>query len=162
MANTDVFDLGEALLNVIAARFAAAAVGLPARRYVHAGEWALDCEQLVVAFQGLHMGVPGRASTDPALQAVIVSATFEVAITRCIPTGRTAGNTWAPPAAADLQGAAAQIITDGWVLQKGMLAALREGTFDGACGQVVLGALTPIDPQGAYSGIRLPVTADMA
>jgi hypothetical protein len=154
---TNLYDLATGLLTAAAAGFTADGVSVPARQYVSVGE----CDSLIVSYDFVFMGVTGAGeNTGPANSASTRSTQLTVWLFRCgfpSPTGQ--GNSLRPPTPAAYNTYAEQVLTDAYVLHRGVFRAVRASSFEDVLNRVVVGRAEPIQPQGGLSGTKLTVVA---
>lgn len=152
-----IYDIATDLLDSVVARMVdvfddyTPAIELPDRRYVHAGDVAFDCEQVVVAGQDLTHAFPGESA------AILVCSpprhvALEVWIVRCVPSLKDNGD---PPTAAELDAAAYQTLVDQWTLAY-VLWAFRDD-WSGPCASLLFGPVEIVGPEGAYSAVKATV-----
>lgn len=127
------------------------AIVLPARRYVHAGDVAFDCEQVVVAAQDLTHSFP-----DAAAEILVCSpprhTAFEVWIVRCVPTLKDNGD---PPTTTDLDAAAYQTLVDQWTLAYVLWA--NRSDWSGVCASLLFGPVEIVGPEGGFTAVKATV-----
>lgn len=157
MANTHIYDLGNELLNAVNTQFAAAGVELPDRQYVHHGEVAWDCEQLVAAVVGF--GVPHErlGATSGFTEVVFPGVPFTNAVDITISLIRTVcgipDDSEVLPSPDVLDGDAQKLLTDGWLLFNGLNQAASAGSLlGGGCQNVAIGTCLPQGPEGGFAG----------
>lgn len=155
---TRVYDLGAAILAAIQAAYVTAGVALPDRAYVAEGPPAYDCEQIVVAFTRMYPGLPFRDDpTAPVLKAVLLrSVTFAVHVVRCIPVVDDYGNA---PSAEMLDGTAAAVLTDAYLLPTSVVKAWHAGDLSGTCDEFGVREVVPAEPSGGFGGTIMQVDA---
>jgi len=162
-------EMSQAILDAVVAHFAAAGVALPERRYVAPGDpaqIAWDCEQLVVALQGVGWGQSPSAGQALAKTGTMVGATgvrhavFVIALIRCTPSDgdRDTGI----PDAADIHAAGLDFMTDMGLLSQALLeacAVVQAGFSRSAL--VEPGVVDPQGPSGTMHGMtaQLSITA---
>lgn len=127
------------------------AIELPERRYVHAGEVAWDCEQVVVSGGPLTHAFPGEAG-EQLVCSPPRHVQLDVWIVRCVPT---MGDNGDPPTTEALDDAARITLTDQWVLSY-VLWAYRDD-WKGTCASLLLGPVEIVGPEGTYSAVHAPV-----
>lgn len=158
MTNGYLFDIATQALDAVVSRFAAEAVALPDRRYVTAGEVALDCDQVVVEIVRVFTGLPGGEITEPVSCAVPRSAEMNIWLIRCVPGMSEDGSA---PSASALSDSGEELLTDGWILTWGLLQEYRDGNFLSQCDKLVIGNLTSVGPEGGFGGWALNIQADL-
>lgn len=154
-----IYDIASDLLDSVVARVEdvfddyTPAIVLPARRYVHAGDVAFDCEQVVVTVPeaGLTHAFPGEAA------AILVCSpprhvALEVWVVRCVPTLKDNGD---PPSTVELDAAAYLTLVDMWSLAY-VLWAFRDD-WSGPCASLLFGPVEIIGPEGAFSAVKATV-----
>lgn len=157
MADTRVKDVAHTILSFLEDELAMAGIDVPARSYVSAGEVSHDfggsncADQLAVSWTGNFQGLPGQDNTNAPLRcAVPVTATFAIALLRCVPTLDTRGN---PPSPTQLSDSGNQIMTDGMTLARVIIDGhLEESILETGCTLLALGAIEPYGPQGGVGG----------
>lgn len=152
-----IYDIASDLLDSVVTRVEdvydeyTPAIVLPDRRYVHAGDVAWDCEQVVVAGQDLTHAFPGEAG-----EILVCSpprhVALEVWIVRCVPTLKDNGD---PPTPAELDEAARVTLTDQWVLAY-ILWAYRDD-WSGPCASLLFGPVEIVGPEGGFSAVKATV-----
>lgn len=148
-----LFTMGTDLLDAIEKQFVAAGITLPTRRYVHTGDIAHDCDQLVVSLTRLFRGLPGlEQPADPGHGAVDYrTVVWTVELIRCTDQpNRT-------PTAAELQAEASARIEDLWTLHHGVWLAQKAAVELPSCSTVLVGDVEAIGPQGGPAGWRMTV-----
>lgn len=139
------YDLMVAVMAELVAAYTELNVTPPDRRYIWVGVPAVDCEQLVVAYNRLYTGVPGQEANEPEYLPVIqrvVEMTIEVH--RCVPVVEEGGE---PPDPSAMQAAAETIIMDSWVVRRAL------ENYPLLTGQLkAVGAQTHIEAQGGFAG----------
>ncbi len=161
---TDLNGLALEVLEVCEAALALLPAGVPVRSYVAHGLPAIDCEQLTVSVYT----VP-QADTSP--RVLPLDRQFKVAkygsvnlvfltvqLVRCYPQP-TAGGRQVNllTRVQDLAAFAELINADGWQLWNGLQSAKRLGSFGGACREFSMDPLLPIQPQGGFAGLAIPI-----
>lgn len=129
------------------------AVELPDRQYVHAGEVAFDCEQVVVSGMNLTHAFPGEAG------AILVCSPprhvqLDVWIVRCVPTLSGNGD---PPTAAALDASAQIVLKDLWVLAYVLWDGYKAKDWGGDCAAVLLGPVGIVGPEGTHVAVHAQV-----
>lgn len=144
-----LYGLAHTILNTIVGVYEQAGVSLPARRYVHFGGVANDCEQLTVQVDQHYFGNPGG---DPnALQRCgsVRTAVLSVQLFRPEPTQNQRGNA---PSADALDAAAKVHMRDAWLL---MTAAGESDRSRDQWGTGFIAEVSPIEASGGYVGIAM-------
>jgi len=154
MAPGSLYTLARAVLDSLVSWFAAEGIDLPARQYVHAGEIAIDCEQLVVTLSQIRAGLPGQEDSGRVLCTYTRYVVLEIALFRCVPVGAT-------PAAAALEASAEQILADGQAIVEGLLRGWKDGDFSETCDTMRIAPLTPYGPEGGYGGSVVQVELEL-
>lgn len=157
-----VASIAETLLAVMEEHFAAAAVALPERRYVVAGDplsIAWDCEQLVVGMTGIGWGqaedrssLSGKVAAQTSVVAVR-HVIFSIQLVRCTPS-KGSGRTNALPEVADMHAAGLAYMRDAGLISQALVTAcarLRAGLdLDG---MALPGAVNPLGPDGGFHAV---------
>jgi hypothetical protein len=158
MANDTLYVIARTILDEAETRLDNAGRPVPARRYVHAGQTAWDCDQLTVEITRVFAGQPGVEGLgleDRESCVGLRTVEYLVELVRCFPTLNAAG---AAPTMTALDYASQEIATDGWIIVQGLADAAAAGSIaDTACDDVAIGTLLFPEPQGAMVGIKLPI-----
>lgn len=131
------------------------------RAYVAPALPALDCADQVT----VHVLAVGRqALSAPAFPEYQVGlaetigginvVTFVVTVARCVPTGAT-------PQPSAYEDASLRLLSDAWLLWKGIPAAIRSGELWSGCEMIQLGPAVPIPESGGFGAWQLPVTGEV-
>jgi hypothetical protein len=161
--NTNAADLALALLAAVQNAFATASppVPLPDRQFATGTTIAEDCEQLVVAFDSIFTGTPGQAATPQFIRPSSTRvATFTVQINRLIPSLEGVGQGTMAPSAADIQASGIDLMTDAFLMHRGLMTAANARAFGDPKG-VSLGPVTPTPAAGEIGGMTMIVTIDL-
>jgi hypothetical protein len=128
-------------------------VALPNRQYWMIGEPALDCEQVVVAFDQLYLGPPGDEVAQPNRCDVPRSATFRILISREVAVVGVNGR---PPSGDKIQQTSVLPTIDAWILME----TVREFDMwdETGYGLGVVANLQISGPEGGFNTIGLQVT----
>lgn len=154
MPSDDLAVLSANLLDSVATRLTAEGITVPARRYVHAGGVAHDCEQLVVAWARIaNLNAP---TTGPLRPMVIRQARIEVHWVVCVPTSKTPPT---PPDETELDQAGMDILTAALALARILVEG--KGDWIGSCAGWSLAEIVPIGPLGAFGGIVARIDVDL-
>ncbi len=150
-----VYDLATDILTSVVDRLTGAGIGVPDRRYVHAGEVAFDCEQLVVTIPeaGLTHAFPGESAkvehcSPPRHVAV------EAWLVRCVPSLTDSGD---PPTTGALDAFAAVQLADLWALAYVLWAGYDAGEWASTCATVLMGPVTVVGPEGTHGAVKATV-----
>lgn len=154
---TVLSDLASAILAAVEEEFATENVGLPDRRYIHSGLVALDCEQLVVAFERFHPGLPGLEDGGNVLCSWTRTPVFSVWLIRCVPVQTDSGRA---PSVADLESAAAAGMQDATIVLDGVLAGWKNGDF-GDCQSLRIDPLETVGPEGGLGGVVVRISTEL-
>lgn len=146
---TTVYDIASDLLTSVASRLEDAGLIVPARRYVHAGEIAWDCEQLVVSGGLLSHAFPGEAAKVEFCSPPR-HVRFEVSLARCVPSLTDDGG---PPPVDDLDAAASSTLADLWSLSYVLWAGYRAGEWASPCHTLLLGPVAVVGPDGGFTAV---------
>ena len=155
MHNNHLAELAQTLLDVTVARFTAAGLDVPERQYIHAGEVAFDCPQLVVSFNRVYHGLPAAEVSGEVPCAVFRTAEFQITLNRCVPIFEDDGD---PPDPSDLTAAGIEGMVDAWVLQQSLIEAYREGELQEICFNLAVGSVVAIGPEGGVGGVTCLVS----
>lgn len=175
MPNALLYQLAAELRDVVAAGMAAP----PPRQFVAIGpDFAFDCDQLVVHFDGI---VPSRSTTGAGSMTrtlpregtfgVQPTATFGVTLVRtCLPHPDVAAGRFLLPTATAIDTVAEALLTDAFDCWRAAQAAVKDGTLwstliaDVDQTGVDVGPLAPHrpGPQGDAVGIAFTVTLLLA
>lgn len=152
LITSTIYDIAADLLAALALRL----TDPPARQYVHAGEPALDCEQLVITVPeaGLQHSFPDQ-SAKVEFCSPPRHVNLQVWVTRCVPTLQDVGD---PPTVADLDTSAQVVLGDLWTLAYELWDSYRDGDWGQTCATLLLGPVAVIGPEGGYTSVR----ADLA
>ncbi len=156
-----IYDLATDLLDCVVAGMGEVfddylpAIVLPDRQYVHAGDVAFDCEQVVVTVPaaGLTHAFPGQ-SAQTQVCAPPRHVALEVWIVRCVPGLKDNGD---PPAVAELDAAARLTLTDLWTLSYVLWDTYRDQCWGGSCASVLLGPVEVVGPEGYFTAVKATV-----
>jgi hypothetical protein len=155
---TRLHDFATDVLTAVVDAFAAAAVDLPARRYVAHGEVAYDCDQLVVGLERFALGLPGAEDQGVIRAPVSRTAIFAVHLLRCVPVPDKQGN---PPTPDALDDSSLELMVDAWLLLTGVLGAYNDSELSTRCDSLAIAGLDPYGPQGNYGGSVLRIGAQV-
>lgn len=169
MAGLTLVAMSQSILGAVQEHFADAAVTLPERQYIAPGDplqIAWDCEQLVVAIQGVGWGQAPSDSTQSPKIGGHISATgvrhaiFVVSLIRCTPSDGDPDT--GLPEAADIHAAGLEYMRDMGLLSQALVvacAAVRAGLDRSSL--VEAGAVNPSGPSGGFHGMdaQIAVTA---
>ena len=100
--------VGHAILDAVVDGYAAKGRDLPSRRYLTLGTPAVDCEQLVVSFQQIYLGVPGDEASSPQQCGGPSTGVFVVQLSRKVPVGTDSG----PPSKEKIDSASVELLYD--------------------------------------------------
>lgn len=128
-------------------------VPLPNRRYWMIGEPALDCEQVVIAFDQLYLGTPGDEIAQPNRCNVPRSATFRILIAREVAIVGVNGR---PPSGDKIQQTSVMPTVDAWILME----TVREFDMwdETGYGLGVVASLEIAGPEGGFNTVGLRLT----
>lgn len=131
------------LLNDVTFVFGEESVTLPTRQYIHFGQVAIDCDQLVVEYVGAQRtNVDSQTACTP-----IYAHTWRVWILRCVPTLNQVGQA---PEPADLTSSTITQLTDASILEYGLPRHWKETDN---CSHTWVSSVTAYGPSGAISGV---------
>ena len=128
-------------------------VSLPNRQYWMIGEPALDCEQVVVAFDQLYLGTPGDEIAQPNRCNVPRTATFRILVSREVAIVGVNGR---PPSGDKIQQTSVLPTIDAWVLME----TVREFDMwdETGYGLGVVATLQIQGPDGGFQTVGLQLT----
>lgn len=160
----DIVTEAELLLSTVVEHYAAAAVDLPSRQHLVAGdprEFAWDCEQLTVALQGIGWGPAVSAGGQAARTGSPVSVggtrhvVLAVTLVRCTPQMRDTAGGAAPPLATDLDAAGRSFMRDAGLMSQAIVTYVSEATqrLDRVA-SVEAGVVEPIGPSATHHGVE--------
>lgn len=163
--DTRIADTATQILSQLVTRLAALGLDVPDRRYVHAGQIAIDfagkdcADELVVAWADAYQGTPEGEIRAPIGGGAPSTALFQILLTRCVPT--MDANTLAP-SASDLNDAGVQIMTDAFTLLRAVFEAESDGDLvTEGCSLSTLGRLIPYGPEGGVGGSVLQLLVNL-
>jgi hypothetical protein len=142
------------ILQVIVDRYAFHAVTLPSRQYWTAGQGAIDCEQLVLAFQQLYIGPPGDQASAPQRCNSPRSTVLTATVAREIPTSSGKGLV---PVAEKIEQGSYIAAVDAWVLLD-CVAFLDQWEATGVFGLGVIGTVDVEPPEGGFQLVTATFT----
>ncbi len=128
-------------------------VPLPQRQYWTMGQPALDCEQLVVSFIQMYLGVPGDQATSPQRCHVPRTAVVQIQLSRAIPV---VGQNGKPPSGNKIEEGSYASAVDAWVLMESINQL--DQWDDTGYGLGVIATLDMIGPEGGFSTTNLQLT----
>lgn len=150
---TNLRDMMQGVLERVETVFQSYNVNLPQRRYWTMGQPAIDCEQLVVAFQQMYLGTPGAQVSEPQRCHVPRSATLTIQIARATPI---VGQNGRPPSAEKIQIAGETLAYDSWVLMESI--NLLDQWDETGYGIGVIATLETAAPEGGFQTTTMTVT----
>lgn len=145
-------DMMNGILERVESVFQSYNVPLPQRRYWTMGTPAIDCEQVVVAFNQMYLGSPGDQVSEPQRCNVARTAIVTISIAREVPT---VGMNGRPPTAEKIQESAEISAIDAWVLMSSMKLF---DMWDGVFGLGVIATLEAADVEGGFQVVSLELT----
>lgn len=148
MPETAIATLADDLLTEFAAAAADNGITLPARRYVHVGQVAFDCEQVVVSASQITRGRPPAAAGDIVRISDTLVVELNLWIVRKVPGLSFDGEQL--PSVAELQAAGETLAADGWLMTVGMMARYRK--LAGRCTSLTVTDTLSAGPEGGYGG----------
>lgn len=120
---------------------------LPDRQYVHAGQVAYDCEQVVVTVERGFFGLAHQEQVEVVDCLLMRSAVIAAHVVRCVPVTEEGGD---PPPAADLDAAALELTGDTIRVTNALSAAHRAGNL-GACKSLAFEGIDIVGPEGGLA-----------
>lgn len=145
-------DFMDGILERVDSVFQSYNVPLPQRKYWTMGTPAIDCEQVVVAFNQMYLGSPGDQVGTPQRCNVPRTAIVTISIAREVPT---VGMNGRPPTAEKIQQGSEISAIDAWVLMSSMKSF---DMWDGVFGLGVMATLEAADIEGGFQVISLELT----
>ena len=160
---TDISDVSSDALNLknmmdgildrVCTVFQSYNVQLPARRYWTLGTPAIDCDQVVVSFNGMYLGAPGSQVGEPQRCHMPRTATVTITIARGIPV---VGQNGRPPSAEKIELASSVSAIDAWVLMESL--NLFDQWNDGSYGLGVIATVDVSEPEGGFQIVNMDLT----
>jgi hypothetical protein len=160
---TDISDVSEDALNLkymmdgilekVCTVFQSYNVQLPARRYWTLGSPAIDCDQVVVSFNGMYLGAPGSQVGDPQRCNMPRTATVTITVARNVPV---VGQNGRPPAPEKIELASTVSAIDAWVLMESL--NLFDQWNDGSYGLGVIATVDVAEPEGGFQIVSMDLT----
>ncbi len=148
----DLYNLAQAVLDNIVGVYEQAGVSLPARRYVHFGAVAADCEQLTVQLDQHYFGTVGGDPNAAQSCESPRAAVFSVLLFRPEPVPAMRANT--PPSPDALNEAAHVHMRDAYLL----MTAAGEADKNASWGQGFIAEVSPVDASGGFVGIAMSLS----
>ena len=105
------------VLEKVCSVFTSYGVPLPGRQYWTLGSPAIDCEQLVVSFVQLYLGMPGDQASTPQRCHMPRTAVLTISVAREIPV---VGQNGRPPSGEKIEQGSYLSAIDAWVLMDSM------------------------------------------
>ena len=166
MPNERLYTLGQVILDEAVSRLIAGGREVPERQYIANGpppDVAWDCRQLTVALTRVFPGTPGiervgRVAGGFGPCATIWSVEYIVELVRCVSVLNDQGT---PPQASVIDGEAADLLTDLWVLHQGLAEAAAAGEIADRCDDVLIGNAILLGPEGGMASIRVPIQVQL-
>ena len=165
---TNLFDLCTALLAACVDIYEGYdGITAPSLQYVYgAGEPVAACDQLVVAWQATKPNTPTFAENPMWVNPVMSRrANLVIMAYRCltdIPQGGGFEVTDPEPVPARATYDAQAIMTDAYILPKGIVAAHYAGTFGNFASGLAIANVVPIQADGGVGGCRLDIEAELS
>ena len=163
---SNLFDLAKSLL--VAADSALVEVGInpPELQYVHGpGRPAVTCDELVVSWEGIFPGVPGDTATTRLIDRVMPrNARLQLWCFRCLAdaSGGEALQLTEAPDVAQVTYDAEAIMSDGYVLTRGVAAAHYSGEFKSFADGLSIAQCVPVEAAGGVGGCVLTIEAELS
>lgn len=130
----------------------------PARQYWTIGEAAIDCEQIVVSFTQMYVGLPGDEAVTPRRCNDPRSATINIQVARQFPSVSESGTA---PSADVIQTYSTLAAYDAWVLMEAvreMDSWVDEFGRPTALGPGVIATVDAATAEGGYQATNLTLT----
>jgi hypothetical protein len=128
-------------------------VPVPSRRFWTMGEPAVDCEQLVVSFIQIYLGLPGDEASQPQRCSVPRSAVLRISVSRPIPVVGANGKA---PSGDKIQEASEIAAVDTWVFME--LINKLDQWEPGEFGMGVIATVEAANPEGGFQTTNMQVT----
>jgi hypothetical protein len=159
----DITTEAAALLDATVDHFQQAAVALPERQHLVAGDprqFAWDCEQLTVSMQGIGWGPATSAAPQsprtgaPASVSSVRHVVLAVTLVRCTPQ-MTDDSEPAPPSAEELDAAGRAFMRDAGLLSQAIARYVSDATrrLDRVA-SVEAGVVEPLGPNATHHGLE--------
>ena len=159
----DITAEAEALLAAVVNHFQSAAVALPSRQHLVAGDprnFAWDCEQLTVSMQGIGWGpatsaAPASPRTGaPASVTSVRHVVLLVTLVRCTPQ-MSDGAEPEPPSADALDAAGREFMRDAGLLSQAIARYVSDATSRlDRVASVEAGVVEPLGPSAEFHGLE--------
>jgi hypothetical protein len=153
-------ELGQTVLEAIVQAFVDAGVTPPTAQYRWGELPAVDCEQITVSFIRLYTGTEAAniSQIGPTIEAnTSFIAQFDVYVVRCVPIPDDSGK---PPSATNQDAAGAELMTDAWVLGRGIINRKKQGDF-ADCDVVTIGQVEALAASGGFGGNVMTITVSV-
>ncbi len=148
----DLYNLAQTVLDTIVGVYEQAGIPLPARRYVHFGSVAADCEQLTVQLDQHYFGTVGGDANAVQTCESPRAAVLTVLMFRPEPVPQMRANT--PPSPNDLNDAARVHMRDAYLLMSAAGEADRNASWGGG----FIAEVSPVDASGGFVGIAMSIS----
>lgn len=163
----NLYQLATALLVACQGIYLEQQVDPPSAAYVYApGEPTAVCDQLVVSFGSIYHGRPAQP-IQPMQAGLTMPRTADlfVWVFRCLTDtlqGQGLELTDPAPVPARANYDAQVIMTDAYILHRGIIAAHFAGTFKSFADGLAVNEAAPIQAAGGIGGMRIAVSAELS
>lgn len=154
--HTDALNLKnflDAVLQKTVSKFEELNVPVPSRYFWTMGEPSIDCEQLVVSFIQIYLGLPGDEASQPQRCSVPRSAVLRISVSRPIPVVGVNGKA---PTGDKIQEASEIAAVDTWVFME--LINELDQWEPGEYGMGVIATVEAANPEGGFQTTNMQVT----
>jgi hypothetical protein len=162
---SNLYDMAHTILDAVSAQMAADGVDVPDRQYVTMGVPVAECGALVVAWERLGRGTASGTGevVRPVDFAATRVATFSVWLLRCLSaTVPDEGvDLAAAPTVAELEADAEVVLTDAYVVERGLGRARQAAQVRERGVQMQAYPVVPMEPSGGIGGVRCLVRVDL-
>lgn len=143
----------DAVLQKTVTKFEELNVPVPSRYFWTMGEPSIDCEQLVVSFIQIYLGLPGDEASQPQRCSVPRSAVLRISVSRPIPVVGVNGKA---PTGDKIQEASEIAAVDTWVFME--LINELDQWEPGEYGMGVIATVEAANPEGGFQTTNMQVT----
>lgn len=166
---SNLYDLASALLAAAAGTFIDNGVVAPELQYVYgAGLPPATCDQLVVSWEAVNPAVPGATNTLLVLQSggLIAqrSARLQLWTFRCLVGGLQGEGLQLtePVDPVRMNFDAERVMTDAYILHRGIVAAHYSGAFGKFADGLAIGQALPLPADGGVGGCVITLEAELS
>jgi len=141
------------VLEKVTSVFTSYGVPLPVRCYWTMGDPAIDCEQLVVSFVQVYLGMPGDQAATPQRCHMPRTAVLTISIAREVPVVGLNGR---PPSAEKIEAGSALSAVDAWVLMESMKSF--DPWDEGIPGMGVIATVDASTAEGGFQVVNMQLS----